>query len=245
MKTAVRDQVDRMAAGEYFALASQLMKTNPPAAADAPMIERLAAIGIVPGKDLDRARLNAVPGLAGAPKLAMEKIMAHMATLTKVNGWGYTTKAGLYGTDYIQRALVTVIGLGANRPQDAIYPVGEVDAQGQKFSGANRYIMHFPKGQLPPVSGFWSITMYNDKYFFVDNPLNRYTVSSRFPFKYNPDGSLDIYIQHENPGPGKEANWLPAPAGAFILMLRMYWPNETPPSLVDGSWKIPPVEKRA
>jgi len=243
MKTPVREQVNRMPPVEYFRLASELMKTNPPAAADAPFVAKLAEIGIVPGKDLDTAKLMATPGLADAPKRAQEKIMAQMATLTQVNGWGYTTKTGLYGTDYPMRALITAIGLGANRPQDAIYPVAEKDGSGQKLSGANRYVVRFPKGQLPPVDGFWSITMYDEAYFFVPNKLNRYTVSSRFPFRYNPDGSLDLYVQQADPGGAKTANWLPAPEGNFILMLRMYWPKEKPPSIIDGTWKIPPVEK--
>ena len=141
------------------------------------------------------------------------------------NGWTFTTKTGLYGTDYLQRAFVTAIGLGANRPQDAVYPTSEVDADGKPYSGANKYVMHFAKGQTPPVDGFWSITMYNADYFFVDNPLNKYTVSPRNDLKYNADGSLDIYIQNESPGKDKEANWLPAPKGKFILMMRLYWPQ--------------------
>lgn len=102
-------------------------------------------------------------------------------------------------------------------------------------------MMHFPKGQLPPVKGFWSLTMYDENYFFVSNPINRYSISQRQNLKTNPDGSVDIYIQHESPGADKESNWLPAPAGAFILMLRMYWPNPKKPSILDGSWKIPAV----
>ena len=103
--------------------------------------------------------------------------------------------------------------------------------------------MHFAKGQTPPADGFWSLTMYDDKYFFVDNPLNRYTLSSRFNFKYNADGSLDLYLQNHTPGPEKESNWLPAPKGRFILMLRLYWPKERSPSIINGTWKIPPVKK--
>jgi hypothetical protein len=105
--------------------------------------------------------------------------------------------------------------------------------------------MHFEKDQLPPVNGFWSLTMYDAAYFFVDNPLNRYNLSQRDALQANADGSVDLYIQHESPGADKEANWLPAPAGPFILMMRLYWPKETPPSLLDGTWKIPeakPVE---
>jgi len=158
------------------------------------------------------------------------------------NGWIFTTKTGIYGTDYLQRALVTAIGLGANRPQDAVYPTSEADADGKPYSGANKYVMHIDKGEMPPVDGFWSLTMYNGEYFFVDNPLNRYTVSSRSKFKTNADGSVDVYIQNESPGKDKEANWLPSPKDKFILMLRLYWPKEKAPSILDGSWKIPPVK---
>ena len=172
--------------------------------------------------------------------------MGHFkAAGTSENGWIFTTKTGIYGTDYLQRALVTAIGLGANRPQDAVYPTSENDAEGKPYSGANRYVMHIEKGGMPPVDGFWSLTMYNGEYFFVDNPLNRYTVSSRSKFKTNADGSVDIYIQNESPGKDKEANWLPAPNDKFILMLRLYWPKEKPPSIIDGSWKIPPVKQAA
>jgi len=103
--------------------------------------------------------------------------------------------------------------------------------------------MHLNKGEMPPVKGFWSLTMYDANYFFVPNALNRYTLSQRNKFKTNKDGSVDLYIQQESPGKDKEANWLPAPAGQFILMMRLYWPTETPPSLLDGSWKIPEVRE--
>jgi hypothetical protein len=103
--------------------------------------------------------------------------------------------------------------------------------------------MTFPKGQLPPVDGFWSLTMYDGEYFFVDNPLNRYTLSQRNALKTNADGSTTLYLQHENPGGEKESNWLPAPDGKFVLMLRLYWPQESNPSIIDGTWKIPGVQK--
>jgi hypothetical protein len=174
------------------------------------------------------------------PKSAQEKIMGHFKSAgSEINGWVFTTKTGLYGTDYLQRALITAIGLGANRPQDAVYPTSEVDASGKPYSGTNKYVLHFSKGQTPPVNAFWSITMYNDKYFFVDNPLDKYTVSPRNNLKYNADGSLDLYVQHESPGKDKEANWLPAPADKFVLMMRLYWPSEKDPSILDGTWKPP------
>jgi hypothetical protein len=200
----------------------------------------------VPGQDFDIGKADPAvqKGLQGVPKAGIEKIMAHFKTAGKdINGWLFSTKTGLYGTDYLQRALITAIGLGANRPQDAVYPTSEVDAEGKPYDGANKYVMHFAKGQVPPVRAFWSLTMYDGQYFFVPNPLNRYTLSSRSKFNYNKDGSLDLYIQKDSPGKDKEANWLPAPAGKFILMLRLYWPREKPPSIIDGTWKPPAVKR--
>jgi hypothetical protein len=251
MKTAVRTQVEKLDGAAYFKLLAELLKTNPPAPDDAPLVAKLAKIGIVPGQDFDIAKVDpaVAKGIAGAPKPGQEKIAGWFkgsiagGDAALQNGWLFTTKTGTYGTNYLQRALITEIGLGANRPQDAIYPTSETDAEGKPYDGANKYVMHFEKGQLPPADGFWSLTMYNAEYFFVANPLNRYNVSSRSKFKPNKDGSIDIYIQNESPGKDKEANWLPAPKDKFVLMLRMYWPREKPPSLLDGSWKIPPVTK--
>lgn len=245
MKTAVREQVNAFDGGTYFSLLAKLLRQNPPAAADAPMVAKLAKIGIVPGQDFDAAKLD--PAIAAAlkeaPKTSVEAIMGHFKKAGRLeNGWTFTTNTGLYGTDYLQRALITAIGLGANRPQDAVYPTSEVDAAGQKYSGANKYVLRFEKGQTPPADGFWSLTMYDAGYFFVDNPLNRYTISARNALKANADGSVDVYIQNESPGADKESNWLPAPTGNFVLMMRLYWPREKDPSIIDGSWTIPGVK---
>lgn len=245
MKTAVRAQVNSMDAIAYFTLLCKLMKDNPPAAADAPQLAKFARIGIVPGQDFDASKLKA-DFLKRVPEASFDRIMLQFKVNKDVkdeNGWNFTTKTGIYGTDYLMRALVAAIGLGANRPQDAVYPTSMKDAEDRKYNGENKYIMHFSKGELPPVRGFWSLTMYNSAYFFVSNPINRYSISERQDLKQNSDGSFDLYIQKESPGKDKEANWLPAPTGDFILMLRMYWPNETNPSIIDGSWKIPPVKK--
>lgn len=244
MKTPVRDQVNALDAGAYFKLLAELMKTNPPAPGDAPMIEKMAQIGIVPGQDFDIAKLDpaVAKGLGGAPKAAQEMIMAAAEKPGKLeNGWAVLTDLGSYDTNYLLRAVVTAIGLGANLPQDAVYPKTQIDNEGNALNGANIYVITFPKGQTPPVKGFWSLTMYDAQYFFVDNPLNRYTLSPRNDLKYNEDGSLDLYIQNASPGPELESNWLPAPKGDFILMMRLYWPNETPPSILDGTWTPPPV----
>jgi hypothetical protein len=251
MKTAVREQVNAMDAASYFKLFAQLLKTNPPTAEDAPMVATLAKIGIVPGQDFDVSTLDpaVAKGLAEVPNPANEKIMDMMkegilvgdAKLT--DGWFFSTKTGIYGTNYKMRALITAIGLGANRPQDAVYPTSEGPGLIEKYSGAKKYVLHFDKGQMPPVDGFWSLTMYDAAYFFVPNPINRYTVSQRNKFAVNADGSVDLYIQNESPGKAKEQNWLPAPKDKFILMMRLYWPKEKPPSLLDGTWKIPGVKE--
>lgn len=246
MKTPVREQVHALSVEAYFSLLARLLKNNPPAPADAPLVKSMAKLGIVPGKEFTTAGLNAetVKMLQHVPKMAQEQIMGYFGQAGKVeNGWQVMTSTGIYGTNYLQRAFVTAIGLGANRPQDAVYPTTQVDTDGQALDGANKYVMHFSKGQTPPVKGFWSLTMYNDQYFFVDNELNKYTVSPRDDLKYNDDGSLDLYLQTSSPGKEKESNWLPAPAGKFILMLRLYWPREDAPSIIDGSWRPPGVTK--
>jgi hypothetical protein len=248
MKAGIRDQVDHMDVVAYFTYLAQLMKANPPAAEDAPMVANMAKIGLVPGQDFDPSKLGAFDkeAIKVVPKLAQVKIMEYFKqAAVPVNGWTYMTKnIGVYGADYLQRALVTAIGLGANRPQDAIYPTSQKDAAGSEYDGGSKkYVMHFNKGDLPPVNGFWSLTMYDASYFFVPNPLNRYTLSQRNKFITNADGSVDLYLQADSPGKAKEANWLPAPKAKFIPMLRLYWPKETPPSIIDGSWKPPAINE--
>jgi hypothetical protein len=245
MKTAVRDQVNRLSADAYFTLLAQLLKTNPPAAADAPALDKFAKIGLTPGRDFDAGKLNA-DFAKRIPEFGFDRIMLQLKvnkSIKNINGWMFDKETGIYGTDYLNRALVAAIGLGANRVQDAVYPTSLKDADGNDYNGANNYVMHFPRGQLPPVRGFWSITMYDANFFFVANPINRYSISPRQNLRHSPDGSIDIYIQHQSPGPEKEANWLPAPAGKFLLMLRMYWPREKRPSILDGTWTIPAARK--
>ena len=245
MKKAVRDQVNSLDAVAYFSLLAELMKANPPAAADAPALARFAEIGLVPGKDFDKSKLNA-DFAARIPHVAFDRIMLQFKVgkaVKNINGWMYDTVTGLYGTDYLNRAFITAIGLGANRVQDAIYPTSLKGSDGRAYDGANKYLMHFPKGNLPPAKGFWSVTMYDANYFFVANPINRYSISARQNLKANADGSVDLYIQNESPGTERESNWLPAPKGKFILMMRLYWPSETPPSIIDGSWSPPAVKK--
>lgn len=242
MKKPVRDQVNGLSTVEFFTLLADLMKRNPPVPADAPALEHFKAIGLIPGQGFDGKALDSRWDRR-LPQLSYDRIMLHLATLKRENGWLFTTKTGLYGTNYLQRALVTAIGLGANRPQDAVYPMSQRASLLEAYEGENTYTLRFEKGQLPPVKGFWSLTMYDEQLFFVANPINRYSMSLRTNPKFEPDGSLVITIQSENPGADKEANWLQAPKGKFHLMLRLYWPDENEPSILDGSWVVPAVKR--
>jgi hypothetical protein len=245
MKLAPVEAVAKMSTADFFAALARLMKDNPPPPADAPVLARLAKLGIVPGEKFDASRLDptVAKALEKVVPMTLDKLTAaSKQTGAPINGWRTPPmKLGDYGSDYGLRAVVALIGLGANLPADAVYPSAYVDGAGQALSGAHRYVLHFDKGQEPPVRAFWSVTMYDPNSFFVANSINRYAVSSWMPFKRNADGSLDLYIQKDSPGKDKEANWLPAPDGEFNLTMRMYWPTEKPPSIVDGSWKPPGV----
>jgi hypothetical protein len=199
----------------------------------------------VPGKSFDFSKLDPATqkGLARSVEAAKAKIRSLAASSKKVNGWRFATNLGVYGTAYTFRAFIAMFGLGANQPEDAVYPSISADVEGKPFSGANRYVIHFDKGQTPPINprAFWSITMYNDKRFFVDNPINRYAIHSVDKLAYNADGSLDILLQTDPPADAKmAANWLPAPKGTFEIMLRIYWPEKR---ALDGTWVPPSVNK--
>jgi hypothetical protein len=248
MKTPVREQVNALSGSDFFALLAKLIKDNPPAEADAPMVAKLAKLGVVPGKEFDISKADpaAKKAIEAAPKPALEAITAHLKRAGRViNGWVYPIPGGVYGTEYLQRATIAYFGLGCNRTKDAVYPTSEDDADGKPYDGANKFTLTFPKGKLPPVDGFWSLTMYDAGYFFVENGLNRYTLSARNKLKENDDGSVTLYLQNESPGKELESNWLPAPKGKFVLMLRLYWPREKAPSILDGSWEPPAVKKTA
>lgn len=251
MNAPARDLVNSLNIVAYFKALSSLMQNNPPSDADAPIIAEMAKIGLVPGEPFDITKLNmdAQVALQDVPQAAQAKIMASYAQgeaagfNRKENGWVYCFNTGNYGTNYLQRALMAAIGFGCNRPEDALQPASNVDEDGKPYDGSRKYVIHFDKDQLPPVNGFWSLTMYDDNYYFVPNSLNRYSITERQDFKVNDDGSVDIYIQHDSPGKDKEPNWLPAPSGHFALMFRFYWPKDAQPSLLDDSWKIPPVAR--
>jgi hypothetical protein len=240
-----------MSTSDYFNMLAKLMGgTAPPASVDTPMLARMAKIGLIPGQPFDISKLSTATqtALKTLPETALRHIEANKNAMGEaVNGWIRTSNLGVYGTDYTKRAVVAAYGWPANLEKDAIYPYTDVDSKGAMLSGANKYTVEFAKGQTPPVNGFWSITMYmiDQGWWFVPNALNKFTVSERDNPKPNADGSLTLYFQNESPGKALEANWLPAPKGDFILMLRMYWPKETSPSILNGTWKPPSVERTA
>jgi hypothetical protein len=244
MKTPPKIQVDTMPAGKFFAYAAELLKVIPPHVTDQPMIAQLKKIGFEVGKsfDLDKADPAIRKALESVPGEAQQLMSWALPTLARVtNYWQMNTNTmGVYGNWYLKRAVVTQVGLGANLPEDAIYPYNLGDETGKPLDGANKYTLHFEKGQTPPADAFWSVTLYDAEGFQVANPLNKFNVSSWMPLKYNADGSLDLYFQNTSPGADKEANWLPAPKGAFNLLMRLYAPRS---EALTGKWNPPPVTR--
>ena len=244
MKTPPKVQVDTMPAGKFFAYAAELLKVNPAHITDQPIIAQLRKIGIEPGKsfDMDKAEPAIRNALAKAPEEGQQLMAWKLPTLARVaNGWSMNTDTmGVYGNYYLKRAIIAQVGLGANLPEDAIYPLNLADEAGRPLDGANKYTLHFDKGNTPPANAFWSVTLYDSQGFQVPNSLNRFAVSSWMPFKYNGDGALDLYFQNESPGKDKEANWLPAPKEPYNLMMRIYAPKS---EALTGKWNPPPVTR--
>lgn len=244
MKTPPKVQVDNMPADKYFTYAAELMKLHPPHLTDEPIIARMKRIGIEVGKGIDFAKLDPAvqKALASAPDDAQKLMKWKVPTLARVvNYWSMNTDTmGVYGNYYLKRAIVAQMGLGANLPEDAIYPLNLGDETGKPLDGVNTYTIHFDKATLPPAAAFWSITLYDNDGFQVANALNRFALSSWMPFKYNSDGSLDLYFQNESPGANRESNWLPAPKGAFNLCMRLYAPKS---DALTGKWNPPPITK--
>jgi hypothetical protein len=244
MKTPPKLRVDHMPAGEFFAYAAELLKLQPPHLTDEPIIAQMKNIGIEPGKSFDIGKVDPAiqRALASVPHDAQKLMAWKLASLARVvNGWSMNTDTmGVYGNYYLKRAIVTQLGLGANLPEDAIYPINLFDSEHQPLDGANKYTIHFDKDATPPADAFWSITLYDKDGFQVANSLNRFAVSSYMPFKLNSDGSLDLYFQTDSPGADWEANWLPAPKGPFNLTMRLYAPRS---EALTGKWNPPPIVK--
>jgi hypothetical protein len=245
MKTPPMTQVDSMPADSFFRYAVELMKVHRPHITDQPIVARMRRIGIVAGKSFafDKADPAVKRALKRAAPDALKAMLAKIPTVARVvNGWQMNTDTmGVYGNYYLKRAIVAMVGLGANLPEDAVYPLNIGDADGEPLNGANRYLLHFAKNEIPPAKAFWSVTLYDKNGFPSPNALKRNAIGDRDALAFNADGSLDILIQNQSPGPGKESNWLPAPAEAFNLTMRVYSPKG---EVLDGRW-APPAVKRA
>ncbi|WOD37025.1 DUF1254 domain-containing protein [Nodosilinea sp. E11] len=240
-------QIREMNGRTFFPLIAELLKSNPPYPADAPLVARMAQIGLIPGQSFDWDALN--PTIQQELERAVQDGLAVITSTSPEgdirNGWTINVETGLgspgnFGTNYLNRAYIALVGLGANLREDAVYPMTSTDAENRPLTGAYRYRMHFLPGQLPPVSAFWSLTMYDQDGFFVDNPLDRYVLGDRSNLATNPDGSIDLLIQHEAPAEDQQLNWLPAPSGDFLLQMRLYWPGA---EVLQGNWAPPPIER--
>lgn len=240
----INNIVAKMPIDEFFNQMNRLMLDNPPAAADKEALADFAKIGVSPGATFNLDNFNFITRykLKKIPEVVFSKLDPKKISAQRVNGWKTSTgkPIGSYGTDYLTRAFIALYGLGANLPADAVYPSCESDEAGMPLTGTNSYVIHFEKGQLPPVKAFWSITLYDKDGFFIHNPIKRYAIGDRDNLSFNSDGSLDILIQTESPGKDKENNWLPASKENFNLTLRMYWPTE---DVLNGKWTPPSVKK--
>lgn len=229
----------------YFTRLADLMTQNPPAARDSGIVRKMQKLGLTPGKPFSlstdnfivRTKLKALPAFIHK---RMEQRRAEPDTTLLKNGWSIATDGiGEYGTEYLRRAFINFIALGANLPEDAVYPNLVYDINGDPLKGEYRYQIHFEADQLPPVNAFWSLTVYNADEFLVENEFNRFALGDRDQLTYNEDGSLDLYIQSTPTAMSQRANWLPAPKeGQFFLTLRLYWPK---PEVLAADWLPPPV----
>jgi hypothetical protein len=235
--------VENMDISTFFNVLNEQLAQNPPPEADSPVLAKLAAIGVGPEKQFELSAFDTSTQatLKGLPAAILDQLRG---IVTKggqhENNWGINRSGvGNYGTDYLVRAIFSLVGLGANLNADASYPNCQLDSNGDRLDGGKNYVLHFEKGQTPPANAFWSLTIYGPDDFLVDNPIDRYSVGDRSDLQYNADGSLDIYIQSEQPEAAKQRNWLPSPKDMFSLTMRIYWPKS---SYLDGSWKIPAVK---
>jgi hypothetical protein len=244
IKTAPVEQVAKMNAQAFFTRFAALLPANPPAKEDAAVVEKMRKLGIVSGQPFDMSKLDAqaAKGVEDGAKSANDSIVAAAKGSTGDirNGWTIHWDLGRYGTNYGLRAVIASFALGANAPEDVIASTSRLDGGGRPLSGANKYVLHFDKGKTPPATAFWSLTMYNDKHFFVANPIERYAIGDRDKLNLNPDGSLDVYIQQDNPGKDKEPNWLPAPKESFNVILRVYWPKQ---DMLERRWTPPGIQR--
>ena len=231
-------QVAAMSPLTFLSRMTALMANNPPSPADDQLICGLTSLGIrhdQPGKLL-RMKGAIAEGLEAGCRAGLESITNEATNLHGriANGWQFSEDLGRYGTRYLWRAAIAMLGFGATLQQDITCARTAFDENGAPLNGSNRYVLRFPPGEWPPVNAFWTITIYDDQQHFVSNPIGRFAISSRDRLKLDNDGSLILYIQHRSPGRELESNWLPAPRRTFSVLLRLYWPKD---AVLNGRWK--------
>lgn len=236
--------VAALSGADYFARAVALAAEYGPHPTDYSQLARLGHLGIRIGEEFDASQQSkdVQDAIAAAPAGAAKLLVERMGSVGRVrNGWMIMADGiGVFGNAYVKRAIIARLGLGANPPEDAIYPLLQADADGDPLDGSNSYVIHFDKGELPPAGAFWSVTMYDAEGYQAANELHRFAIGDRDDLVFNADGSLDLYLQHERPADDKVANWLPAPTGPIAVTMRIYEPG---PELFSGAWVPPPVRK--
>jgi hypothetical protein len=232
---------------ELFSILNFLLHFCPTDPSETELMARFAKIDIGAGKTFDPSKLS--PEMKTAIEQGIGDAWADFGGLVKEFDAGKVTSGDVFGTraylknNYLYRMGAAVMGIYGNSKQEAMYPIYAVDADKQKLSGVSRYTLHFAPGELPPVNAFWSVTMYElPASLLVANPINRYLINSPMlpQLKRDTDGGLTLLVQNESPGKEKEANWLPAPKGPFIMYMRLYWAKE---DALDGMWTAPPLRR--
>jgi hypothetical protein len=233
---------------QFFNVLNFVLQFCPTDPSETTLMARFAEIGVGAGQSFDAGSLSSdmrkalEDGMADAWKAFNDFKTTQIDTGKSSSADGFGTRAYLKN-DYMQRMAAAVLGIYGNSKQEAIYPVYFIDSEHQKLDGANRYTLRFAPGQLPPVNAFWSLTLYQlPSSLLYANPLNRYLINSPMlpSLKRDTDGVVTLYVQHANPGPDKESNWLPSPEGSFFVVMRLYWPK---PDAIDGTWKAGPLER--
>ncbi|SFC93893.1 Uncharacterized conserved protein [Bacillus sp. 491mf] len=236
--TAIED----LSAIEFIEILNREIRKNPPPLEEQMLFQTFKYIRINPFESttFQNINLDILKGVNRAIKDAANIIKSSNQFVKARNGWLYSNKIGVYGADFLVRAVVAYSGLGANVKEESIYQRSFIDDMGEELTGKQKYILHFEKDNLPEVDAFWSVTVYNVDFYLIKNILHRYAIGDRTKgLTYNENGSLDIYMQHEMPK-GKESNWLPVPKGNFNLVMRYYQPNFR---ILNGSYQTPPVKK--
>lgn len=235
---------------DLFDIGLRALAESPLPERDRPLFEALAPLKLKPGRRFDQRAFSDAErrAIRDGIERGHAEIQAAAGRGRTIDGWNYgEPPLGTFGDDYLHRAATALTALGAPMPREAVQVSCAVDAEGRPLSGTQRYTLIFPVDRLPPARAFWSLSAYEvtpgGRAVFVDNPIDRYSIGDRTPdLTRGADGSLTIYIQHENPGEGRTANWLPAPGGPMRLVLRAYQPGE---AMIEGRYRVPAVHRNA